>query len=83
MPGRRTLTLSFTGSACDAAWGAYRYESGGTVVGRLVGAALRGQRSMPSRGIPRTARVTLARPLGTRVVLKVASGVPLVPGFQP
>ena len=28
----RTLTLSFTGSACDAAWGAYRYESNGTVV---------------------------------------------------
>lgn len=28
----RTLTLSFTGSACDAAWGACRYESNGTVV---------------------------------------------------
>jgi hypothetical protein len=30
----------------------------------------------------RTARVTLARPLGTRVVLDVASGLPLVPGYQ-
>jgi hypothetical protein len=28
----RTLTLSFIGSACDAAWGAYRYESDSTVV---------------------------------------------------
>jgi len=32
VPARRTLTLSFIGSACDAAWGAYRYQSGGTVV---------------------------------------------------
>jgi len=78
----RTLTLSFIGSACDAAWGAYRYQSGATVV---VGSWQRpsaGSSPCPAVGIFRTARVTLSRPLGTRVVLDVASGLPLAPGFQ-
>jgi hypothetical protein len=30
----------------------------------------------------RTARVTLARPLGTRVILDVASGLPLISELQ-
>ena len=78
----RTLTVSFTGSACDAAWGAYRYESGGTVVTGSWERPSAGNTPCPAVGMPRTARVTLARPLGTRIVLDVASGLPLVPGFQ-
>ncbi len=76
-----TLTLSFVGSACDAAWGAYRYESGGTVVAGSWQRSSAGSAVCPAVGIPHTARVTLARPLGTRVVLDVASGLPLIPGF--
>ncbi len=78
----RTLTLSFIGSACDAAWGAYRYQSGGTVVVGSWEQPSAGNAPCPAMGISRTARVTLARPLGTRVVLDVASGLPLVPGLQ-
>ncbi|MGB6570886.1 MAG: hypothetical protein WBF20_04360, partial [Trebonia sp.] len=76
----RALRLIFTGGACDAAWGAYKYESGSTVV---VGSWERSSANgpCPAVGIGRTARVTLARPLGTRVVLDVASGLPLVPGL--
>lgn len=78
----RTLTLSFTGGACDAAWGAYRYESNGTVVAGSWVKPSAGNTSCSLVGIFHTARVTLARPLGTRVVLDVASGLPLVPGPQ-
>ena len=76
----RTLTLGFSGSACDAAWGAYRYESSGTVVAGSWQRPSAVNTPCPAVGMPRTARVTLARPLGTRVVLDVASGLPLVPG---
>ena len=78
----RTLTLSFTGSACDAAWGAYRYESHATVVVGSWEKPAAGNTPCPAVGMPRTARVTLARPLGTRVILDVASGLPLVSGSQ-
>jgi hypothetical protein len=76
----RALRLIFIGGACTAAWGAYKYESGSTVV---VGSWERSSANgpCPAVGIGRTARVTLARPLGTRVVLDVASGLPLVPGL--
>jgi hypothetical protein len=77
-----TLTVSFIGGACDAAWGAYRYESGGTVVVGSWERSSAGNAPCPAMGISRTARVTLTRPLGTRVVLDVASGLPLVPGLQ-
>lgn len=77
-----TLTLSFIGSACDAGWGAYRYESNATVVVGSWEKPSAGNTPCPAVGMPRTARVTLSRPLGTRVVLDVASGLPLVPGFQ-
>ena len=76
----RTRTLSFTGSACDAAWGAYRYESNGTV----VAGSWRSPPQATRRARPWTCphrRVMLARPLGTRVILDVASGLPLVSGF--
>ncbi|MFZ0162003.1 MAG: hypothetical protein WAL12_00315 [Trebonia sp.] len=77
----RALRLIFTGGACTTAWGAYKYESGSTVV---VGSWERSSANgpCPAVGIGRTARVTLARPLGTRVVLDVASGLPLVPGLS-
>jgi hypothetical protein len=78
----RTLTLSFTGSACDAAWGAYRYESSGTVVAGSWERPSAGNTPCPAVGMFHTARVTLACPLGARVVLDAASGLPLVPGFQ-
>jgi hypothetical protein len=76
----RALRLIFIGGGCDAAWGAYTYESGSTVV---VGSWERSSANgpCPAVGIGRTARVTLAHPLGTRVVLDVASGLPLVPGL--
>jgi hypothetical protein len=78
----RVLTLGFIGSACDAAWGGYRYQSGGTVVVGSWERPSAGNAPCPAVGVFRTARVTLARPLGTRVVLDVASGLPLVPGLQ-
>jgi len=78
----RTLSVQLLGGACDAAWGAYRYESTRTVV---VGSWVKekaGNIPCAAVGIPRTARVTLKSPLGTRVVLDVATGLPLVPGTQ-
>lgn len=78
----RTLTLSFIGSACDAAWGAYRYQSNSTVVAGSWEKPSAGNTPCPAVGMPRTARITLAHPLGTRVILDVASGLPLVSGFQ-
>jgi len=78
----RTLTFSFIGSACDAAWGAYRFESNATVVVGSWEKPSAGNTPCPAVGMPRTARVTLSRPLGTRVILDVASGLPLVSGFQ-
>jgi len=83
VPGGRTLTLNFIGSACDAAWGAYRYGSGSTVVAGSWELPFAGYGACPAMGMPHMARVTLARPLGTRAVLDVASGLPLIPGFQP
>lgn len=77
----RTLTLSFIGSACDAAWGAYRYETGGTVVAGSWEKSDAGNTPCVAMGVPRTVHVTLARPLGSRVILDVASGQPLVSGF--
>jgi hypothetical protein len=67
----RTLTLSFTGSACDAAWGAYRYESSTTVVAGSWERSSGGDTPCPAVGVPRTARVTLARPLGKVVMMVV------------
>ena len=78
----RTLTFSFIGSACDAAWGAYRFESNATVVVGSWEKPAAGNAPCPAVGMPRIARVTLSRPLGTRVILDVASGLPLVSGFQ-
>jgi hypothetical protein len=78
----RTLTLSFIGSACDAAWGAYRYQSNATIVVGSLEKPSAGNAPCLAVGMPRTARVTLSRPLGTRVILDVASGLPLVSGFQ-
>jgi hypothetical protein len=78
----RALTLSFIGSACDAAWGAYRYESNSTVVAGSWEKPSPGNAPCPAVGMPRIARVRLARPLGTRVLLDVASGLPLVSGYQ-
>ena len=40
------------------------------------------ENACPLVGVSRAARVTLAHPLGTRVILDVASGLPLVKGFQ-
>ena len=50
--------------------------------GRLWEKPSAGNTPCPAVGTPRTARVMLARPLGTRVILDVASGLPLVSGFQ-
>jgi hypothetical protein len=81
-PDGRTLKLSFVGGACDAAWGAYRYQSNGAVVVGSWEKSDAGDTPCPAMGIPRTARVTLTHPLGTRVILDVASGLPVVTGFQ-
>lgn len=74
----RTLTVGLIGGACDAAWGAYRYETSTTVVAGSWQKPSPGNGPCPAVGLFRTARVRLARPLGTRVVLDVASGLPLV-----
>jgi len=81
-PDGRTLTVTFTGSACDAAWGAYRYQSTSTVVAGSWEQPSTGGSACPASGMSRAARVTLDRPLGGRVVLDVASGQPLLPGIQ-
>ena len=77
----RVLTLLITGGGCDAAWGAYRYESGSTVVVGSWERSIAGNVACPAIGIVRRVHVTLDRPLGTRVVLDVASGLPLVRGL--
>lgn len=78
----RTLTVQLLGGACDAAWGAYRYESTRTVVVGSWVTEKGGNAPCAAVGIPRTARVTLECPLGTRVVLDVATGLPLVPRYR-
>jgi hypothetical protein len=78
----RTLTFSFIGGACDTAWGGYRYESSTTVVAGSWEQWSAGDTPCPAVGVFRTIHVRLARPLGTRVVLDVASGRPLVIGLQ-
>jgi hypothetical protein len=76
----RTLTLIFIGSACDAASGAYRYESDDTVVVGSWEKPVAGNAPCPAMGVEHTARVLLTRPLGTRALLDVASGLPLASG---
>jgi hypothetical protein len=61
--------------------GAYRYQGNVTVVAGSWERPSGGDTACPAVGVPRTARVTLARPLGTRVILDAASGLPLVSGF--
>jgi hypothetical protein len=78
----RTLTVQLLGGACDAAWGTYSYETGRAVVVGSWARQKAGHYWCAAVGILRTARVTLKSPLGTRVVLDVATGLPLVPQVQ-
>jgi hypothetical protein len=76
----RTLTLQFTTGACVTAWGGRVYQARSTVVvGSWSGGGDPGQ-ACPAMAVMRSARVTLTRPLGPRLVLDVASGEPLVLG---
>ena len=76
----RTLTVQITTGACDTAWGGRVYQAGSAVVvGSWSGGGDYGQ-ACPAMALIRSARVTLARPLGSRIVLDVASGEPLVLG---
>ena len=76
----RTLTLQIMTGACDTAWGARLYQVGSAVVvGSWSGGGSAGQ-ACPAMALLRSARVTLARPLGSRVLLDVATGQPLVLG---
>ncbi len=76
----RTLTLQIMTGACDTAWGARLYQVGSAVVvGSWSGGGSAGQ-ACPAMALLRYAKVTLARPLGSRVVLDVATGQPLVLG---
>jgi hypothetical protein len=75
----RTLTLQFITGACVTAWGARLYQtSAAVVVGSWSGGGS-GQ-MCPADAVSRSAKVTLARPLGSRFVLDVATGLPLVLG---
>jgi hypothetical protein len=76
----RTLTLQFLTGACVTAWGAHVYQTGSAVVVGSWSGGSNGQAACPASALSRSARVTLQRPLGSRVVLDVASGRPLVPG---
>jgi hypothetical protein len=78
----RTLTLQFATGACVTAWGAHVYQAATAVV---VGSWASGDSAgtCPEMAVLRSAHVTLLRPLGSRVVLDVASGEPIVPGAPP
>jgi hypothetical protein len=76
----RTLTLKITTGACDTAWGARVHQTGtAVVVGSWTSGGSSGQ-ACPAMALLRYTRVTLARPLGSRIVLDVATGAPLVLG---
>ena len=67
--------------ACDTAWGARVYPAGtAVVIGSWTSSSGNAGRACPAMALMRYARATLARPLGSRVVLDVASGNPLVLG---
>ena len=74
----RTLTLQITTGACDTAWGGRLYQAGSAVVVGSWSGGGSGQEWCPAMALMRSARVTLARLLGSRVVLDVASGEPLM-----
>ncbi|MGD0061972.1 MAG: hypothetical protein ABSB76_00840 [Streptosporangiaceae bacterium] len=76
----RTLTVQFLTGACDTAWGVHLYQTGSAVVVGSWSGGGNGQGACPASALSRSARVTLAHPLGSRVVLDVASGQPLAPG---
>lgn len=76
----RTLTVQIITGACVTAWGARVYQAGSAVV---VGSWSGGgdpRQACPAMAVVRYVRATLTRPLGSRVVLDVASGEPLVFG---
>jgi hypothetical protein len=76
----RTLTVQIITGVCVTAWGARVYQAGSAVVvGSWSGGGDPGQ-ACPAMAVMRYVRATLARPLGSRVVLDVASGEPLVLG---
>jgi len=80
-PNGRTLTLQITTGACDTAWGAHLYQVGtAVVVGSWTSASGDSGQACPAMALMRYAQVTLAHPLGSRVVLDVASGEPVVLG---
>ncbi len=77
----RTLTLRILTGACTTARGGRSYEGARAVV---VGSwQIESGGNCIAVGLMRSVRVTLTRPLGTRVVLDVASGQPLVRGAPP
>jgi hypothetical protein len=76
----RTLTLQLLAGACDTAWGAHVYQTGTAVVVGSWSGGGSGQGACPASALDRSTWVTLQRQLGSRVVLDVASGQPLVPG---
>jgi hypothetical protein len=77
----RTLKLQFSTGVCITAWGVRGYQTGTAVV---VGSWTSGGSSQacPAMAELRSSRLTLQHPLGARVVLDVASGLPLVAGAR-
>jgi len=76
----RILSLQILTGACVTTWGARLYQSGTAVVVGSFSGGDDGQTACPAMALTRSARVTLQSPLGSRVVLDVASGEPLVLG---
>jgi hypothetical protein len=76
----RTLSLPIITGACVSTWGARLYQSGTAVVVGSFSGGDNAQSACPAMALSRSARVTLQSPPGSRVVLDVASGEPLVLG---
>lgn len=86
-PGRRQLTVTFTGApgprlrACGADYTAAAVESPNAVVVIVHEHRNPGEEACLAIGARRTATVTLARPLGERAVLEVTQGHPVPLGI--
>ena len=76
----RSLSLGVLTDACASGWGGFVYSAAtAVVVGSWSRDSVPGAACAAS-AVSRPARVRLSQPLGTRVILDVATGFPLVAG---
>jgi hypothetical protein len=77
--GSRTLTLMLGGSPCDMTWGGLAAEVGDVVVAGGWMHDPHPDAACPASLVTRSVTVRLAAPLGDRVILDAATGLPVAP----